>query len=193
MSDPTSRRAAGSHRCSGTTTRPSRSPSGSGWLPRMDVESSRHVDPHTLVADGPRWYLVCWDLEREDWRTFRHDRMSSLLRTGVRFSPRPLPVDDLTEMVAATGTDGEVLSIAAVAHLDISLEEARRVFGGWATDATANADGGTDWPLGGNSLADLVYGPAWIPPDVEWRFSGSPGARAVLAEFAAGLARAVAG
>lgn len=162
-----------------------------GYVSALDVESSRYVEPHTLVADGPRWYLVCWDLERADWRTFRLDRMSRLLRTGVRFSPRPLPVDDLSEMITATDTDSESLAIEAVAHLDIPLEEARRVFGVWATGATANADGGTDWPLGGSSLADLVYGPAWIPPEVEWRFSGSPEARAALAEFAARLARAV--
>lgn len=96
---------------------------------------------------------MCWDLERVDWRTFRLHRMSRPLRTGVRSAPRPLPVDDLTAMVTATDTDGEAPSVAAVAHLDISLDEARRVFGVWATGATANPDGGltgrwaaTPWP-----------------------------------------------
>ena len=38
--------------------------------------SERRVEPHRLVATDRRWYLVAFDLEREDWRTFRVDRIS---------------------------------------------------------------------------------------------------------------------
>ncbi len=44
----------------------------------------RQVEPHRLVNDGHRWYLFAWEAEREDWRTFRVDRIS-----GAR--PRPSP------------------------------------------------------------------------------------------------------
>jgi predicted DNA-binding transcriptional regulator YafY len=43
---------------------------------------------------GRRWYLVAWDRRREDWRTFRIDRLSRLAATGVRFARRALPGDD---------------------------------------------------------------------------------------------------
>ncbi|CAM5499252.1 WYL domain-containing protein OS=Streptomyces cyaneofuscatus OX=66883 GN=G3I52_22050 PE=4 SV=1 [Streptomyces cyaneofuscatus] len=34
------------------------------------------VKLHHLVTWGRRWYLVAWDLERGDWRTFRADRIA---------------------------------------------------------------------------------------------------------------------
>src|SRR5664280_1054526 len=36
----------------------------------------RRAEPHHLVTWGSRWYLICWDLDRNDWRTFRVDRMT---------------------------------------------------------------------------------------------------------------------
>jgi predicted DNA-binding transcriptional regulator YafY len=54
----------------------------------------REVEPHTLVNIGRRWYLVGWDRRREDWRTFRIDRLNRPAATGVRFSARTLPAKD---------------------------------------------------------------------------------------------------
>ena len=51
----------------------------------------REVEPHSLVNAGRRWYLVAWDCGREDWRTFRVDRITRPASTGVRFEPRKLP------------------------------------------------------------------------------------------------------
>jgi predicted DNA-binding transcriptional regulator YafY len=53
-------------------------------------ESERRVEPHRLVATDRRWYLVAFDLGREDWRTFRVDRISSVKVPGHTFVPRPL-------------------------------------------------------------------------------------------------------
>ena len=53
--------------------------------------SRRHVEPHRLVTAGRRWYLVGFDLERDDWRTFRVDRISAVANTGQRSTPRPAP------------------------------------------------------------------------------------------------------
>ena len=55
--------------------------------------SRRTVEPYRLVNDRRRWYLVAWDRERDDWRTFRVDRMTPLTPTGPRFTPRELPPD----------------------------------------------------------------------------------------------------
>lgn len=60
---------------------------------RDGVDSRRLVEPYRLVSTGSRWYLVAFDLEREDWRTFRVDRVSEPFPTGARFSPRPLPME----------------------------------------------------------------------------------------------------
>jgi predicted DNA-binding transcriptional regulator YafY len=58
---------------------------------RDGTESRRLVEPHSLVNLGRRWYLVAWDRHREDWRTFRMDRLSSPSITGLRFAARALP------------------------------------------------------------------------------------------------------
>ncbi len=63
--------------------------------------SSRHVEPHRLVALGRRWYLVAFDLARGDWRTFRLDRLDNLRATGMQFEPRQLPAEDAVAFVRA--------------------------------------------------------------------------------------------
>ncbi|NRQ36749.1 YafY family transcriptional regulator [Nonomuraea sp. NN258] len=51
----------------------------------------RVVEPHRLVHRHGRWYLVGFDVERQDWRTFRVDRVSPRTPAGPRFTPRELP------------------------------------------------------------------------------------------------------
>ena len=66
---------------------------------RDGTDSRRLVEPHTLVNLGRRWYLVAWDRSREDWRTFRVDRLARPASTGVRFAPRRLPAKDAAAYV----------------------------------------------------------------------------------------------
>ncbi len=68
---------------------------------REDQESRRRVEPHSLVNLGRRWYLVAWDCDREDWRTFRMDRLERPAPAGGRFEPRTLPAEDPAAFVAA--------------------------------------------------------------------------------------------
>ena len=62
-----------------------------GYRSRDGTDSRREVEPHSLVNHGRRWYLVAWDRRREDWRTFRIDRLAKPASTGVRFMRRTLP------------------------------------------------------------------------------------------------------
>ena len=61
------------------------------------IESRRLTEPYRLVSTGRRWYLVAYDLDREDWRTFRVDRVSQPFATGSRFTPRELPTGSAAE------------------------------------------------------------------------------------------------
>lgn len=61
----------------------------------------RRVEPHHLVTWGRRWYLVAWDLDRADWRTFRADRITPRIPTGPRFTPRELPGGSVADFVTA--------------------------------------------------------------------------------------------
>ncbi|CAM5296356.1 hypothetical protein STENM327S_05582 [Streptomyces tendae] len=60
-------------------------------------ETRRVTEPYRLVSTGRRWYLVAYDLDRDDWRTFRVDRVSEPFATGARFAPRELPAGDAAE------------------------------------------------------------------------------------------------
>jgi predicted DNA-binding transcriptional regulator YafY len=57
--------------------------------------SVRTVEPYRLVHDRGRWYLVAWDVDRQDWRTFRADRVQPRIPTGPRFAPRDPPDGDV--------------------------------------------------------------------------------------------------
>jgi predicted DNA-binding transcriptional regulator YafY len=66
---------------------------------RDGSDSRREVEPHAIVNLGRRWYLVAWDRRREDWRTFRVDRLESPASSGVGFAPRKLPAKDAAAYV----------------------------------------------------------------------------------------------
>jgi predicted DNA-binding transcriptional regulator YafY len=66
---------------------------------REGAEAERRVEPYRLVVIGRRWYLVAWDLDRDDWRTFRVDRLHTVVATGWRFDGRTLPGDDVAAFV----------------------------------------------------------------------------------------------
>lgn len=61
----------------------------------------RNVEPHRLVHTPRRWYLVAWDADRDDWRTFRLDRVQGPLGpVGARFTPRQPPAGDMAAYVS---------------------------------------------------------------------------------------------
>ncbi|MCP3802902.1 YafY family transcriptional regulator [Allokutzneria sp. A3M-2-11 16] len=66
-----------------------------------DTDTKRHLEPHSLVPSGRRWYLVAFDLDRDDWRTFRVDRITEPLATGARATPRTLPAADAAEFLTS--------------------------------------------------------------------------------------------
>lgn len=55
------------------------------------ADGLREVEPVQLANYGRRWYLVAWDRERDDWRTFRVDRIREALTTGKRYTPKSPP------------------------------------------------------------------------------------------------------
>lgn len=82
-------------------------------------EASRLVEPHQLVSAGARWYLVAWDVRRDDWRTFRVDRLSEARLGGVRFSARRIPGGDAAEFVKhSIGHMPQAHEVSAVMAID---------------------------------------------------------------------------
>jgi predicted DNA-binding transcriptional regulator YafY len=115
--------------------------------------TDRHVEPHRLVLLGRRWYLVGFDLARQDWRSFRLDRLTAPHGTGARFRPRELPAADAAAFVRS-GIDNVLPSYAVEVVVHAPATTVRERIGRWSTveDITASrcrvrmtADS-LDWP-----------------------------------------------
>ncbi|MFH9549498.1 helix-turn-helix transcriptional regulator [Streptomyces sp. NPDC017435] len=83
----------------------------------------RAVEPHRLVCTERRWYLVAWDLDRADWRTFRVDRLTPRPPHGPRFEPREPPAEDLAAYVSQ-GVSTYAYATRATVRLLVPLAEA---------------------------------------------------------------------
>jgi predicted DNA-binding transcriptional regulator YafY len=98
------------------------------YVARDEKASKRNVEPAAVVYSGIRWYLVAFDLDRDDWRTFRIDRIQGHSRDGGRCRPRTVPGSDpaayVKRQLAAAG--GEPGSAAGRIRLGVAAAVARR-------------------------------------------------------------------
>lgn len=102
------------------------------YTTRGGARATRLVEPNRLVTLGHRWYLLAWDIEREDWRTFRVDRLSDPRSTRYRFEQREVPGGDaaafVREQVSAIPTRYEV-----VVDIGTAAGDVKRVVQDWGT------------------------------------------------------------
>jgi len=111
-----------------------------GYQRRDGTVSRREVEPHALVNTGRRWYLAAWDRGREDWRTFRLDRIARPASTGVRFTPRKLPAKDAATYVRQSITTAPSRFETRVTLHAPASELSGRVPGHWGTIEPIDAD-----------------------------------------------------
>ncbi len=155
----------------------------------------RHTEPQKLISSGPRWYLLGYDLDRDDWRSYRVDRIAAAEPTGARVTHR-LPDDQiprhLTESAAQLGT-----THSARITLRLPYAEARTRLGdhlgrgslaadGTATTWTTHPDSveWIAWRLLGLDCAFVVHDPPELITfltKINDRTSGLPAAAAPLA------------
>ena len=118
--------------------------------------STRRVEPFRLVPLGRRWYLVGFDLDRHDWRTFRIDRVQAAEGTGVPFVTRTPPFADVAAFVRDRVSGGAAAGRHQVeVQVDAPAETVRDRVGRWARvePRTAHscvlsmATDALDWPL----------------------------------------------
>jgi predicted DNA-binding transcriptional regulator YafY len=103
------------------------------------TSAHRRVEPHRLVSLGQRWYLVAFDLDRREWRSFRLDRVDSPPQPGAGFVPRALPGDDAAAFVrAGVERPGGARQVSVVVDAPADLVRAR--IGQWSTVDQIDAD-----------------------------------------------------
>jgi predicted DNA-binding transcriptional regulator YafY len=83
---------------------------------RDGARTRREVEPRALVNLGRRWYLAAWDRRREDWRTFRVDRIGRPAATGARTTPRALPAADAATYVRQSIAGGSRYEARVTVH-----------------------------------------------------------------------------
>jgi len=88
-----------------------------------DQDSERDLDPYGLVLHSGRWYVTGRDGKSGELRTFRVDRVSEALLSGVTFDPPPDfdPVQHVTRSLAAVPYAHEIEVVLAT-----TLENAQR-------------------------------------------------------------------
>ncbi|BCK59029.1 helix-turn-helix transcriptional regulator [Nocardia wallacei] len=85
------------------------------YTTRAGTTARRRVEPYRQVHRLLRWYLLAWDLDRADWRTFRIDRIDEITSGGKRFTPRPLPSESAADYLRGTLTAGRHRAVVTVA------------------------------------------------------------------------------
>ena len=100
-----------------------------GYRSHAGDPSQRHVQPLRLANYGRRWYLIAWDVDRGDWRSFRVDRMNEVRVTGDSFVPRPVPADVATRL--ERGIAYEPFACRITLRLQGGVEELQAVLPVW--------------------------------------------------------------
>lgn len=155
------------------------------------LQTHRRVEPHALAPADRHWYLLCWDLERDDWRTFRVDRLTDVLHTRVLFEPHPLSPEQIEEFIlVARSWVRQPVETDVVMELPIDVM--RDGFGQWSQGAEPEGPDATRWPVGGADVRETMYGMSWIPAGVEYRTDLPDPARAELREIVERMLRALA-
>jgi len=158
------------------------------YVDNAERRTDRRVEPHRLVSLNRRWYLVGFDLDRDDWRTYRVDRIAELRATGHRNTPRETP-DAATQV--AEGVAVHAFSLHARVRVFVPLAVASRSIGPTAgafepTDAddptcVVRIGGDADWIA--RYLVGLPFRTEVIEPD-EVRAEVRKLARRLLREHA---------
>jgi predicted DNA-binding transcriptional regulator YafY len=135
-----------------------------GYDARDQTASERTVEPVRLVATGRRWYLMAWDVDREDWRTFRLDRMRKVKASTWRFKFRehPDPVTYIQRSVSSSG-----YRVQAEIRIAAPADEVRKRVSPTSGTVTPIDDTSCRLEAGADQLDPLAFHLAWLGFDFE--------------------------
>lgn len=161
-----------------------------GYADWQGRTTTRHVEPVRLVALSRRWYLVAFDLDRTDWRTFRADRIAEPHATGSRAAHRELPGGDVhTYLAEARAAMAPVVRGDVILNLSLADAETRLRDGLGDGRIESWAYGRTRW----RTHADTV---PWLASQIlhlgcEFEVCGPPELASYLCGLADRIVRAV--
>ncbi|MDA1359499.1 YafY family protein [Glycomyces luteolus] len=121
---------------------------------RAGQETRRRVEPHRLVYTERRWYLLAWDVDRGDWRTFRADRVSPRIPNGPRFTPKEPPEEAVAHVLRGLGHSA--WRHQAVIRLRAPVEQVAAMLPPGSGLLEPAGDAECLWRTGSDSLRDLT-------------------------------------
>jgi predicted DNA-binding transcriptional regulator YafY len=153
--------------------------------------TSRVVEPYRLVPVARRWYLLAWDRQRDDWRTFRLDRISDVFQTRVRFEPRPM-TDEAARRRVETALRYRDRSVRARVVVDLPRADLMEHLGPYGRDVVADGPARCVWPLEAEGPQALAMALVWLPAGATYRVDGPDELLEFLTAHSARLVAAVA-
>lgn len=133
---------------------------------RDRAPTDRIVEPLRIVRVGALWYLLAWDPAKEDWRTFRLDRMAKVEATSRRFASRPPPDGDVVAYVTRSLSSSPHPYRAKIL-LHAPLDEVRPRVGAFDALFEPAPRGRCTMELGAPTLDVLVARILWLGIDFD--------------------------
>jgi predicted DNA-binding transcriptional regulator YafY len=157
------------------------------YLAPDGTRTVRKVEPSALVPVGRRWYLLSWDLERGDWRTFRLDRIAESTRTHVIVPRRKVP-GGAASFVVERLSARQTTPFQATVRIAAPLTEVEAYLGAYTSGLSADGAHHTSWRIRDERLEILAGALTWLV----WPFEITEGGelREFVREFAGRLREA---
>ena len=127
-----------------------------------EITPPRRVEPHHLVTSKRRWYLVAWDLARDDWRIFRADRITPRTPNGPRFTPKEIPGGDVSDTCPRASKDRNISTIGRATARSFSIDQPVMFF-----PLSGTASSKILAPSSAVSKPDHGLGRRWQPPSTD--------------------------
>jgi len=153
--------------------------------------SARSIEPYRLVPVARRWYLLAWDRDRGDWRTFRLDRMSEVFQTRVRFEPLAM-TDDEARTRVERALRWRSRSVTARVVVELPAGELAEYLGWYGRDVVPDGPDRCVWPLESDVVESLFVALMWLPRGIRYRVEAQPDVLGFLATQAERFAAAAA-
>jgi predicted DNA-binding transcriptional regulator YafY len=115
----------------------------------------RTIEPHRIVHTAERLYVVAWDIDRDDWRTLRLDRLTPRLPLAGRFTPRTIDDDELRALTTRSISTSPYRYVCRLL-MRASADEVVRRFPPTVATVVDGADGTCELTTGSNSLEELA-------------------------------------
>lgn len=127
------------------------------------TSSTREVEPARLMTQGELWYLQAFDKSRDDWRTFRLDRISNAQTTCWGFTPKVPPPPDFSSDI--TKRYPCVIRVELESSPELVAE---RIPPPYRTDLEVTKNGCT-FLTGAPNWDDLAWHLLWVCRDLDCR------------------------